>query len=43
MLMALYARWIEGAHGDEDITGGKPVGLDSLLGGMFGGLTGGDF
>ena len=39
----LYARWIEEAHGDEDITGGKPMGLDSLLGGMLGGLTGGDF
>lgn len=38
----LYARWIEGAHGDEDITGGKPVGLDDLLGGMLGGLLGGD-
>lgn len=40
---ALYARWIEQTHGDDDITGGKPMGLDSLLGGMLGGLTGGDF
>ncbi len=39
----LYARWIEQAHGDDDISGGKPLGLDSLLGGMLGGLTGGDF
>ena len=30
---ALYARWIEGAHGDKDISGGKP----KTMGGMFGG------
>jgi hypothetical protein len=39
----LYARWIEGAHGDEDITGGKPMGLNDLLGGMLGGMLGGEF
>jgi hypothetical protein len=37
---ALYARWIEGAHGDADITGGKPMGVDDLLGGLLGGLGG---
>lgn len=35
----LYRRWIEQAHGDEDITGGKAMGLDDLLGGLLGGLT----
>lgn len=35
---ALYARWIEQAHGDEDITHGKPSGLDDLLGGLLGGI-----
>jgi aminopeptidase N len=39
----LYARWIEGAHGDEDIAGGKPMGLNDLLGGMLGGMLGGEF
>ena len=38
----LYARWIEQTHGDEDITGGKPLGLNDLLGGMLGGMLGGD-
>ena len=34
---ALYRRWIEETHGDEDITGGKPMGIEDLLGGMLGG------
>ena len=36
---ALYARWIEGAHGQEDIGGG--LDLNGILGGMLG-LGGGD-
>lgn len=41
----LYTRWIEQAHGDEDVTGGKPMGIQDLLGGLMGGLSGldGDF
>ena len=35
---ALYARWIEQAHGDEDVTHGKPAGLEDLLGGLLGGI-----
>ncbi len=34
---ALYRRWIEEAHGDDDITGGKPATITDLLGGMMGG------
>ena len=34
---ALYHRWIEEAHGDDDITGGKPASITDLLGGMMGG------
>lgn len=37
---ALYKRWIEGTHGDEDITGGKPLEIGDLLGGMLGGNMG---
>ncbi len=33
---ALYARWIEGAHGDDDITDGKVMTMGDLLGGMLG-------
>jgi hypothetical protein len=33
---ALYARWIEGAHGDEDISGGKAMTMSDLLGGTLG-------
>lgn len=33
---ALYHRWIESAHGDEDITGGPVGGIGDLLGGMLG-------
>lgn len=33
---ALYARWIEGAHGDEDISGGKAMTMGDLFGGMLG-------
>ena len=39
-LRALYQRWIEGAHGDEDISGGKAMDISDLLGGMMGGMTG---
>ena len=38
-IQALYKRWILEAHGDEDITGGKPMGIEDLLGGMLGGIT----
>lgn len=34
---ALYARWIQGAHGDEDITGGTPPSLADMLGQAMGG------
>ena len=34
---ALWTRWIEEAHGDEDITGGAPASIADLLGGMLGG------
>jgi hypothetical protein len=34
---ALYKRWIEGTHGDDDITGGQPAGIGDLLGGILGG------
>jgi hypothetical protein len=34
-IAALYARWIEGTHGDEDISGGKPASLSDLLGGIL--------
>lgn len=33
---ALYQRWIVQTHGDDDITGGKPAGIEDLLGGMLG-------
>lgn len=33
---ALYTRWIEGAHGDEDISGGKAMTMSDLFGGMLG-------
>jgi hypothetical protein len=33
----LYKRWIEGTHGDDDITGGQPAGIGDLLGGILGG------
>jgi hypothetical protein len=36
-IRTLYKRWIEETHGDEDITGGKPLGIEDLLGGMLGG------
>ncbi len=36
---ALYARWIEGAHGKEDIAGG---GMNLDLGGLLGGILGGN-
>ncbi len=39
-IRALYKRWIEETHGDDDITGGKPMGLEDLLGGMLGGAMG---
>ncbi len=39
-LRALYARWIQGAHGDEDISGGKAMDISDLLGGMLGGMSG---
>ncbi|MDQ3814528.1 MAG: hypothetical protein M3347_11330 [Armatimonadota bacterium] len=38
---ALYQRWIEQTHGDEDITGGKAMGIEDLIGGMLGGAAGG--
>ena len=34
---ALFARWIQGTHGDEDITGGAPPSLADMLGGAMGG------
>ena len=37
---ALFARWIEGAHGDEDITGGAPPSLAEMLGQAMGGAGG---
>ena len=37
---ALFKRWIEEAHGDEDISGGKAMGIEDLLGGLMGGLGG---
>ena len=37
-IRALYARWIEGAHGDEDISGGKALDISDLLGGLMGGM-----
>ncbi|MDF2440069.1 MAG: hypothetical protein JWN98_1053, partial [Abditibacteriota bacterium] len=39
-IRALYQRWILEAHGDEDITGGKPMGVEDLLGSMLGGSIG---
>ncbi len=39
---ALYARWIEGAHGKEDISGGMNMDLGGMLGGLLGGNLGGD-
>lgn len=36
----LYARWIEGTHGDQDIAGGPVGGVESLLGGLLGGMLG---
>ena len=40
---ALYTRWIDGAHGQEDIGGGMGgLDLGNLLGGALGGLMGGD-
>ena len=41
---ALYTRWIDEAHGKEDIGGGMMGGMDlgDLLGGALGGLTGGE-
>ncbi len=34
---ALYERWIQGVHGDEDITGGTPPSLADMLGQAMGG------
>ena len=34
---ALFGRWIQGTHGDEDITGGAPPSLADMLGGAMGG------
>ena len=41
---ALYTRWIDEAHGQEDIKGGMLGGMDlgELLGGALGGLMGGE-
>ncbi len=41
---ALYTRWVDGAHGQEDIGGGALGGLDlsGLLGGIMGGGLGGE-
>lgn len=39
---ALFTRWIEGTHGDEDISGGQVAGIQDLLGGLLGGMGGGD-
>jgi hypothetical protein len=36
-IAALWKRWIEETHGDEDITGGAPTGLADMLGGLLGG------
>jgi len=43
-IAALYKRWIEGTHGDDDITGGKAPSIADLLGGILGGAgsLGGD-
>ncbi len=38
---SIYARWIEGMHGDQDIAGGPVGGVESLLGGLLGGMAGG--
>ncbi|MBV9863775.1 MAG: hypothetical protein JO316_00345 [Abitibacteriaceae bacterium] len=38
---ALYHRWIEETHGDDDITGGKAMDINDLLGGILGGGAGG--
>jgi aminopeptidase N len=40
-IRTLYGRWIEGAHGDEDISGGKAMDISDLLGGMMGGMADG--
>jgi len=29
---ALHRHWIEGTHGDQDITGGSIIGIQGLLG-----------
>ena len=29
---ALYRRWIEETHGDEDVGGGQSMGIEELLG-----------
>jgi aminopeptidase N len=39
---ALYKRWIEEKHGDDDITGGPATSIGDLLGGLLGGMAGGD-
>jgi hypothetical protein len=38
---ALYGRWIEGAHGQEDIGGGPGLDLGGMLGDILGGNLGG--
>jgi len=39
-ISALFKRWIEEKHGDDDITGGAPAGLTDMLGGLLGGMMG---
>jgi hypothetical protein len=36
-IAALWKRWIEETHGDDDITGGPPTSLADMLGGLMGG------
>lgn len=38
-ITALWKRWIEETHGDDDITGGPPASLSDMLGGMLGGAA----
>jgi hypothetical protein len=40
-IAALFKRWIEETHGDEDISGGKAMSIEDLLGGLMGGGLGG--
>ena len=39
---ALYKRWIEETHGDEDVSGGHVTGLQDMLGTLMGGAAGGE-